>query len=173
MDALYEGGLAHVDDSTSRKETRACNRCGKIGNVKAECRCKKAEDTNGKRVGRLHFIAANANRRECCIGVCETNFTQQIADRLLLTQNIIAVVVEHHFYSEKRTHTAEALERKARKTVEERSTAAASVPVIKKMVVINAHHDNILLVVLPKETHICHTLCKADTAQLRMQELTS
>ncbi|CAI5725772.1 unnamed protein product [Peronospora destructor] len=44
--------VAHVEDSTSRKETRTCYGCGKIGHVKADCRKKKTGDINGGRRGK-------------------------------------------------------------------------------------------------------------------------
>ena len=36
--------VAHVDESVSRKETRTCHGCGKVGHLKKDCRRKKNDD---------------------------------------------------------------------------------------------------------------------------------
>uniref|UniRef100_A0AAV1UNA8 CCHC-type domain-containing protein n=1 Tax=Peronospora matthiolae TaxID=2874970 RepID=A0AAV1UNA8_9STRA len=60
--------VAHVDDSSTRKETRTCYVCGKVGHVKADCRSKRTGDLNGGRRGRrngnlvLYVIEGKGNK---------------------------------------------------------------------------------------------------------------
>uniref|UniRef100_A0AAV1U680 Polyprotein n=1 Tax=Peronospora matthiolae TaxID=2874970 RepID=A0AAV1U680_9STRA len=44
--------VAHVDESTPRKETRTCYGCGKMGHVKADCRSRRTSDKNSSRRGK-------------------------------------------------------------------------------------------------------------------------
>ena len=44
--------VVHVDDYTSRKETRTCYGCGKVGYVKDDYCGKRTNDMNGGRRGR-------------------------------------------------------------------------------------------------------------------------
>uniref|UniRef100_A0AAV1UGQ3 Transposase n=1 Tax=Peronospora matthiolae TaxID=2874970 RepID=A0AAV1UGQ3_9STRA len=44
--------VAHVDESSTRKETRTYHGCGKVGHVKADSRSKMTRDLNGGRRGR-------------------------------------------------------------------------------------------------------------------------
>ena len=36
--------VVHMDESASRKETRTCHGCGKVGHLKKDCRSKKTDE---------------------------------------------------------------------------------------------------------------------------------
>ena len=44
--------VAHMGESMTRKKTRTCYGCGKLGHVKAECCSKRTGDSNGVRRSR-------------------------------------------------------------------------------------------------------------------------